>query len=248
MYFLYFKEVPMKTYVPIRTAIALMAMLTLATVSLAGGPDLHKESASFDGLSFGPYFGSAVSQISTTYSSTARAVPSPDLDNLNGFGAVGGDINFGHSWGHFYAGVGFTYSKLFGQYTTDQDVASTPIVISFKHLMRLENSLNADIQLGYVFSSGSLLYIAPGYSGVEMYDNFQPVFGVTDAPLTIDEWTYGPSIGLGMKFLLSPHFIFGVTGYHNVYSPSRTKTVSPNTIKMKLKQFNTMNLNFSYLI
>lgn len=221
----------------------------LAMNSFAGGPDHmyrhhHHPHERFNGLFVGPNFGIQLSQINTIHTNNAVIVPSPDLDDLNAFVAYGFDVGYGHQWDHFYGALDFIYSRFIGEYVTDETILNG---FSYDTRKSLNNHYNFNMQLGYVFRPDMMAYIAPGFSGVDMRSYLKGTVGSTEPPVQLKKMAYGPSLGFGMKFLLTPHFILGMHGMYEYFQSKKT-AVTPNTLSMKVKHYTQLNINFNYLV
>lgn len=232
--------------------VALTAGCLLSAVALAGGPDhydhhhhYHHAHGPFSGLFVGPDFGVVLSQINSTHTSTTRPIPLPDLNDVSAFTDFGMNIGYGRQWDWFYAGLGFDYSHVVGEYDTTEIVSSNPAV-SYSSKMRIKNRYNFNTEFGYVFNPTMMAYISPGLSIIDMRASIQAVVGASEPPVNLNKIAVGPSIGAGMKFLLTPHFVMGFKGVYEYY-PEKKTSVTPNTLTMQVKHYSQLNLNFDYL-
>jgi opacity protein-like surface antigen len=234
----------MKCSFKFKNLISVSVLTLISSAAIAGGPDMPPPP-SMNGLFLGPQFGLALAQVSTNHSSTARSIPQPDTDNLEGFPGAGLDIGYGHSWGHFYIGGDFNWLHLAGFYTTNVTASTN---VSYTHKASLTNHLGLNLELGYLLRPTMLLYVTTGYARLQVKESLNNTFGAnTETQVSLEKWVDAPSFGLGMKFLLTPHFILGAYTAYEEYS-SVSKTVSPNTIKIKVKGYEQIAVQLNYLI
>ena len=223
----------------------------LAMTSFAGGPDqmhVHHHDP-FSGFFIGPHFGVAMAQLSTHHTtiSPTIAIPAPDFDDLEAFSTYGFDVGYGRQWDWLYAGAGFSYSSLLGEYTMTDNASSPAATVTYKQRKSLKYHYNFNVQLGYVFNHNMMAYIAPGFSAIDMRDQLTGTVRVSEPTVLLKKMAYAPSIGAGMKFLLTPHFSMGFHTMYEIYQSKKT-SVSPNTVIMKVKHYSQVNVNLNYLV